>query len=271
MTVEAFFLEDGPTRLYTVLHLPDETAEVSGGVILCHPLFEEHKASRRFFVELSKSLVSKRLCVAFMDLTGCGDSEGDFADFSITDWLEDLSRLKRHIAERFKDRPLSFHLLGARFGATLACLRAENAADIQSLVLIDPILNGSDYLTEILKRKLVREMMTSGGGEASVKTLTEGLTQGLTIDVDGFAVGQRFSAPVSKVDCRSLKLPKGMKILLVQQAAQKKLTPEFQTFLNAHDQGRSASSACLQTPPFWKAVDVADHQLLLSTVLKWKF
>jgi alpha/beta superfamily hydrolase len=55
-----------------------------------HPFVEEMNKSRRMAALQSRSLAARGYSVLQIDLFGCGDSSGDFADASWEIWVQDV-------------------------------------------------------------------------------------------------------------------------------------------------------------------------------------
>ena len=77
---------DGPWN-----DLPDDNPTgARPGVIFCHGFTGNRFESRRLFARLSADLAAAGYWTFRFDHRGCGDSQGDFADFTATGLLEDL-------------------------------------------------------------------------------------------------------------------------------------------------------------------------------------
>ena len=74
----------------------------------------------------------------------------------------------------------SFVLMGLRLGATLALATQADLPVVKGLVLWEPVINGRKYVDEILRRRMIREMMTTG------RKATGRDTARTQLDADGF-------------------------------------------------------------------------------------
>jgi hypothetical protein len=73
-------------------------------------------------------------------------------------------------------------LIGALFGATVSALACEQL-DLSSLVLVDPVVRGKQYMREALRRHAIAELVAAieeGGGSASQRPLDELAAKGWT-------------------------------------------------------------------------------------------
>lgn len=75
---------------------PQDCSAPRGAVIFCHGFTGNRYESRRMFVRLSAKLARAGLRTFRFDHRGCGDSEGDFADFTADGLLEDLDAALTH-------------------------------------------------------------------------------------------------------------------------------------------------------------------------------
>ena len=122
-------------RLYGMLHRPEGT-EACPAVMLLHGLTGERCESHRIFVKLARRLASAGVAALRFDFCGSGESEGDFADVTISRWVDDaltgldwLSQLPGIDAERLG-------VLGLSMGGTTAAVVAGQRGDqVKALVL----------------------------------------------------------------------------------------------------------------------------------------
>ena len=79
----------GEDRLFYVHHRPAQRACV-GQIVFVHPFADEMNKSRRMVAIQARTLARQGWSVFQPDLSGCGDSEGDFGDASWERWRDDL-------------------------------------------------------------------------------------------------------------------------------------------------------------------------------------
>jgi len=100
-------------------------------------------------VEWARVLAADGFHVLRFDYRGYGDSDGEFEDHTIEDHLADTARALSEVEERSN---LECGLLcGLRLGATLAAITACRNNRNPSLVLWEPVISGSEYVSEMLK------------------------------------------------------------------------------------------------------------------------
>lgn len=140
--MRAFHFGEPETPLYGVHHAPP--LDVPGrrhAVVLCYPLLAEYMRVHRGMVMLAESLARSGFDVLRFDYRGCGDSAGDVAEATLTQWRQDICLACDEIASIAATRTVS--AVGLRGGAALL---ASTQVRLHRLVLWDPILEGKTHL-----------------------------------------------------------------------------------------------------------------------------
>ena len=82
-------------------------------------------------------------CFRF-DYRGCGDSAGDESDYDLDGWQEDIGIAVGELRDISGVERIAY--IGARLGGSLALRAANRAAKPATVILIDPVLSGIQYL-----------------------------------------------------------------------------------------------------------------------------
>ena len=85
---ESFYLQSNTRNLLATFHQP--SGETRCGILIIHPFGEEKKCAHRTLVETARALARHGIGVMRFDLSGCGDSEGDFRDARFANWTADI-------------------------------------------------------------------------------------------------------------------------------------------------------------------------------------
>ncbi|MGQ9561133.1 MAG: alpha/beta hydrolase [Candidatus Oleimicrobiaceae bacterium] len=200
-------------QLVGMLHLP--TSHTGRGVLMCHG-FTGHKVeSRRLFVEAARAFADAGLAVLRFDFYGSGDSEGEFADTTVT---RDIANLVDAMAYMKQQDCPRLAVLGVSLGGATAILtlaRHEAAAfvgwstvpDLRKLfdarapepVRSDQTLQGYEYDGWYLKRQFWEDALKYDVLRAFRKlTMPKLLVQGDKDDplfVEGFRRMQEKATP----------------------------------------------------------------------------
>jgi len=81
------------------------------------------------------------------DYYGCGDSDGDCNQGSIKQWVADISTAVNELNDGCDLEKVC--LVGLRLGGALAMIAGTRQGDIDSIVLWDPVVDGTTYLKEL--------------------------------------------------------------------------------------------------------------------------
>ena len=128
---QAFFLPDGAGgQRFCLFHPPQGVPR--GRVLYLHPFAEELNTTRRVVAQQARALAQAGFAVLQIDLLGCGDSSGDFADASWEAWLDDAQQAYGWLTDHATG-PL--WLWGMRSGALLATALAARLLRPANLLL----------------------------------------------------------------------------------------------------------------------------------------
>ena len=144
------FIDRPHGRLFAIHHRP--SAAPGEAVVYVHPFAEELNQSRRMAALQAEALAGLGYGVLMLDLTGCGDSTGDFADARWQTWREDILAGCRWLGTQGYGR---ITLWGLRLGAALAVEAACAQPELtRRLVLWQPTVSGRTALTQFLRLRM---------------------------------------------------------------------------------------------------------------------
>lgn len=187
--LEAFHLETPAGFRFCVLRRPIEGG-LNRGTIIHVPAFADEMNKSRHMVALAADAWARDgWNVLQLDLGGCGDSEGEFADASWDGWLEDV-RLAHQWVQSREEGPI--WLWGMRLGALLASEAAARFRLDCGLLLWQPVLSGKQHLTQFLRLWLAAQVM--GKVVATAETSPQQrLAAGETVEIAGYEIGPRLA------------------------------------------------------------------------------
>lgn len=143
-----FLFGSSKSPLYGVYHPPRAQEPSARAVLLCYPMGAEYMRAHRAFRQLTTLLVKGGAHVLRFDYFGTGDSAGEGSEATVARWLEDIDVAIDELKETTQQSRVT--LVGLRFGATLAALASTERSDVAQVVLWDPILDGTQYVQELL-------------------------------------------------------------------------------------------------------------------------
>jgi dienelactone hydrolase len=93
--IELVTFQSGNFELVGYWNFPERVGRFPS-VICCHGFTGNHIEAKRLFARLSQHLQKKGIACFRFDHCGCGNSEGDFIDFTPDGFLEDLRGAEQH-------------------------------------------------------------------------------------------------------------------------------------------------------------------------------
>ena len=249
MTETPFYFTNRSYSLFGLLHEP-EVATGSAGFVFCHPFGEEKLWSHRVYVTFARALAAKGHPVLRFDYMGNGDSDGAFRESSLATAIDDVHAAVRELRRRTNAPAVS--LLGLRLGGTIASLAAEDTADLDSLVLWSPIVDGARYMQELLRINLTTQLAVYREIQRDREELVAALRAGETVNVDGYEMALPMYDQVSAVKLAEASKRCQGRCLIAQIDRQPgRLAPELTTL---SEQYANATVVFAQEEPFWKEI-----------------
>lgn len=245
-TLEPFFF-DG---LFGIWRAPE--AAPRRVWVFCAPFAEEDKSARRVLTETCAALVANGDATLLFSYRGTGDSAGDFAQFTLADWSEDVARACDIARKRAPNAQLC--LAGLRLGASLAW-NAAPVANVSRLVLIEPLLRGRAILSEINQKKRLRAMVTKDEG-GSVALADD--------DFDGWPISETLRAALENFEIVPVAREK-IATLVIGISARAELTTPLQNWARE----ANAKTLGVKMPAFWNRLDTLSAAPLLETIPQW--
>jgi len=202
---DPFFLDTFQGKRFCLYHHPAKPFFRGDAVLYIHPFAEEMNKSRRMAALQSRAFAAAGLGVLQIDLCGCGDSEGDFADADWEIWKQDIACARQWLIQQGF---ISIHIWGLRLGALLALDYAREATqDFIQFILWQPVLNGQSFLTQFLRLQLGKELIAANSsGASNVKQLREQLHAGHSLEIAGYTLAPALAAAIDSLKINQLAI-----------------------------------------------------------------
>lgn len=246
-----FFLDAVAGKRFCLYHAPDVRTESRGAFIYIHPFAEEMNKSRRIAACQARALAAQGYAVLQIDLLGCGDSSGDFADARWEIWKADLAAAHAWLRS---ETSASIHLWGIRLGALLALdfSREFNGA-IHGLLLWQPVLRGDVYLTQFLRLQVAADMLTGQTpGDQGTRKLRDRLRAGESVEVAGYRIAPALADSIDSVDAALLAPHCPTQWFELTQTPERPLSTAISRVAADWTQGgASLVITRVPCPPFW--------------------
>jgi len=182
--VEAFFLPARTGVRLCVHHRPNERSATGRAVVFVPPFAEEMNKSRHVVAQTARRICDMGIGVLLIDLYGCGDSSGDFADATWDTWREDVALATDWLQICGYRRVV---LWGMRLGGLLAAECALAAPTLYDrCILWQPVISGEAFLTQFLRLRVANAMLSGAAAGTSVAQLRTSLLAGEAVEIAGY-------------------------------------------------------------------------------------
>lgn len=258
-----FFLAADPGQRLCMFYPPANGA-CRGAILYVPPFAEEMNKSRRMAALQARALAALGYGVLLIDLYGCGDSSGDFADARWDIWKRDLACAHRWLLERLQ-APVS--LWGLRLGALLALdYAAEPVGPLHTLALWQPVQSGKTFLTQFLRLRVANDMLNEGKEAGGTQALRQQLNAGATLEIAGYGLAAPLALAIDALELIQM-VPRTAKVHWFEavSVAGQALPPGAARVA----QGWQAAGAdfalqVLACPAFWSAQEITECPALLE-------
>ena len=263
--IEPFFLETARGPLFC-LHLAPSEKVATMGVIYLHPFAEEMHKSRRMAAIQARAFAKAGYAVIQVDLSGCGDSVGEFGDATWDIWLDDV-RLAHAWLSAQVSGPII--LWGLRTGASLAAFSAPSFNNISLLVLWQPVANGDQFLNQFLRIKLASEMLSEGQAQTGTKNLRMRLAANEFIEVGGYLLSPGLARGLAELKLGEMCPSCPVVWIEVGAHPSDNIAPAGQQVVEAwRNAGTQVLSQTVLGEPFWATQEIAESAALIEATLK---
>ncbi len=265
-----FFLPVPDGQRFCIYHAPPADIGIHSAVLYAHPFGEEMNRSRRVASLQARALAAIGVAVLQIDLHGCGDSSGDFAEARWQNWIDDLMQAHEWLADQTK---VAVNLWGLRLGALLMLDYARQAtAPVERLILWQPVTNGHAWLTQWLRLRLARQLFdTQAGGDQAGSTLAlrATLASGASLEVAGYELAPELAASIDAAQAAAL-VPTGHAVDWFDIAANvdRPMTPaNVKIIADWQQQGVRVSAHQVVGQPFWSLPEIVSCPALVTATL----
>ncbi|WP_087747823.1 MULTISPECIES: hydrolase 2, exosortase A system-associated [unclassified Acidovorax] len=266
---QAFFLPTGAGQRFCLFH-PAQGDARRGCVLYLHPFAEELNCTRRVVARQARALASAGFGVLQIDLLGCGDSAGDFADATWPAWLSDAQQTHRWLTGHCGG-PL--WLWGMRSGALLAAQLArllQNESEPAHLLFWQPVASGQQMLQQFLRLRTAGQWLSAH--PADERQPAQALAQGQTIDIAGYTLSPALAHGLGEARLQPppLPLPYPGRLVWLEVSTQEvpALSPAADKPLTAwRAAGWQVQAQAVSGPAFWQTVGTDDAPDLIHATL----
>jgi len=244
------------------IHHPAAGPTARGAVVHVHPWAEEMNKSRRMAALQSRALADAGFAVLQVDLHGCGDSSGDFADASWDGWIADVLAAAAWLCARHPDSALT--LWGHRAGCLLATAAAAAMERPCRFLFWQAPANGKLLLQQFLRLRAAAEMQ-GGDSKAVMESIRRDLAEGRAVEIAGYALPAALAQgleratlepPAGATSVAWLEVGPGDPAVLLPASL-----PRIEAWRAA---GHAVQARAVTGPAFWQTLEVEDAPQLID-------
>ncbi|MEQ8659383.1 MAG: hydrolase 2, exosortase A system-associated [Gammaproteobacteria bacterium] len=252
MGMEPAFREVAGRRLFTLRFRPP--GEALRRVLVLPPFAEEMNKSRRLLAESARVLAARGCDVLLADLSGTGDSAGDFGDADWAQWRDEVAAL----AAGFLDAPGpgTRTLLAVRTGALFLDLRG--LVDDARVVAWQPVFEGERVLQQFMRLRVMAAKFA--GREESLAALRAELDAGHAVEVAGYllAPGLAHGLAAARLEPAALAPARQVTLLEIRGGSGEAPSPPFERFTaSARAAGGTLETRVVAAEQFWASQEIA--------------
>ncbi|MDQ2821594.1 MAG: hydrolase 2, exosortase A system-associated [Pseudomonadota bacterium] len=198
---QPFFLDTPSGARFCLYHAP--AGACRGALLYVAPFGDEMNRTRNLAARQARALAQRGIGVLQLDLYGCGDSAGEFADARWDGWQDDLALGHAWLAEKL-GCPVG--LWGLRLGALLALDYAARATlPVARLLLWQPVVRGAAFLTQLLRLRLAGALLDGEtAGRTGTTQLREALLGGEPTEIGGYMVAPELGSAIDHADASAV-------------------------------------------------------------------
>ena len=255
------FLGEPGRRVFALLRLPP--AAPRSCVLIVPPFGEEMNKTRKLLTDVAAALARRGVASLLVDLSGTGDSDGDFEQAEWSRWLADLE-----IAAAWSEAEgwRIDGLLGVRLGCVLGAQFVQQRQHLLRSVFWQPVLDGSRFLDQLLRLRVAASMMEQDRKETTAG-LRARLAAGESLEIAGYSLSSRLAAELDGVRLEQWlgeQLGTLDWIEVVRSADAPPPVPSVKATERARANGMKVTLTAVPGEPFWSSVEIVQIPALVE-------
>jgi len=176
MTSRSIVIHANQLDLSGVLHLPEGADQRKVPLIVfVHGFIGSKVGEHRLFVKAARYFTDRGYAVFRFDFSGCGESDGDYADVTVTKQLSEVQSVLNYVSMLPEIDANNIILIGHSLGGAVASITAAIDRRIRKLILWSPVGKPYKDIAGILGESAMEIAAING-----------------VVDYDGFYVSQAF-------------------------------------------------------------------------------
>ena len=265
MRPEAFFLPLIPASggLRFGVFYPAQ-GPLRASVLYIHPLAQEMNKARRMAALQARALARQGCAVLQLDLLGCGDSAGDFAQATWSHWVGDVVQASQWLRQHSGAEAVPLWLWGLRAGCLLAVAAAAELQTPCHFLFWQPPLSGQTVLQQFLRLKLTSDWLNNPT-QGLMTELRQQLANGQSVDVAGYQLSPALAHGLAQATLAppTLQTP-GQQLAWFECSAAPESALARTTLSDWQQAGFAVQRHSVPGPAFWHSSDIEESPALIS-------
>jgi exosortase A-associated hydrolase 2 len=257
--VEAAFIDSGGNSIFALLRVPKAP---KGCVLVVPPFAEEMNKCRRQVTETALLLEKEGFAVLTVDLTGTGDSGGEFSGASWVAWQNDVEAACQWV------EAMGLNVSGViaiRLGCCLlASSFAKHEREVSGAVFWQPVENGSRYMAQFLRLRVATSLM-EGRADETTDNLRARLENGETLEIGGYSLSPQLWREIetATIEPQQLRALGTIALLEIGPRESDQLSVANRRLAErASDSGVTMTGQRFAGDPFWSATEIVVNEAL---------
>jgi alpha/beta superfamily hydrolase len=179
-TRESVVLINDNQKIFSVFHKPqvsDDSVKFPA-ILICHGFAGQKCGKFRFYVTLAEELAKIGIASLRIDFRGCGDSEGEFSNTTLSSQVSDACLALDYLKNHNQVDSSKIGICGRSFGGAVSVIAARKFHSIKSIVLLAPMFSADSWAEKwhMLKKTIPsdnKNVVVMDGQIAGIALLTE--------------------------------------------------------------------------------------------------
>ncbi|WP_052144686.1 alpha/beta hydrolase family protein [Halalkalibacter okhensis] len=135
--------------LSAVIHKPEPDIHPSPTIIFVHGFIGSKVGEHRMFVKAANYFSNKGFVCFRFDFSGCGESEGDYKDVTVSKQIDELKSAIHYVSQMKEVEINNIIMIGHSLGGALTALTSYQFPFIKDIILWSPVANPYVDITSI--------------------------------------------------------------------------------------------------------------------------
>jgi exosortase A-associated hydrolase 2 len=212
----------------------------------------------------ARALAAQGVAVLQVDLHGCGDSSGEFADARWETWKQDIALASHWLRRRIG---CDIGVWGLRLGALLALDYAQTEP-VDRLLLWQPVTSGAGFLTQFLRLRVAGDMLQDEAAKGGTQALRAALQSGSSIEIAGYDLSPVLAQAIDGIDAALLTPRCPVHWFEVVASADRPAPPTASRIVSAwRERGVDLQLDLVSGQPFWTTPEITECQQLVDATV----